>query len=167
MYAQSRVGLILLASACSTAGSKSESSEPTQGAPAEATESEPSTANADVPSSVSFSDGSGNQYTVTRADDGRAQLQYDPVTPKNSSSGTYSGGEPADLMLSSEISSELWARVAAMQAISEPHVAGRSKGTGAFVVSGAKGEVRFLVHMGEELGDFSRFMTKLRSPEAR
>lgn len=35
-----------------------------------------------------YSDGSSNNYIISET-----QLKYDPVTPKESSSGTYSGGE--------------------------------------------------------------------------
>jgi hypothetical protein len=37
-----------------------------------------------------YADGNGNRYTVTPS-----LLTYDPVTPERSSSGRYSGGEPA------------------------------------------------------------------------
>lgn len=169
MYAQSRVGLILLASACSTTVSRNESSQPTQGTPVEPEphQSEASKVHPTMPQTVRFSDGSGNRYTVTRAEDGSAQLVYEPVTPKESSSGTYSGGAPADVMLSLEKSSELWERVFALQNNSSSHIGARSMGTGAFVMSGPEGEARFLVRMGEELREFDRFMTELRSPDHR
>jgi hypothetical protein len=41
-----------------------------------------------------YSDGSGNTYVVTTS-----LLRYDPITPERSSSGTYSGGEPAEVKL--------------------------------------------------------------------
>ena len=41
-----------------------------------------------------FSDGNNNNYTLTQTASG-GTLNYDPVTPAESSSGVYSGGEPA------------------------------------------------------------------------
>lgn len=42
-----------------------------------------------------YSDGSSNNYIISET-----QLKYDPVTPKESSSGTYSGGEAKTKALS-------------------------------------------------------------------
>ncbi len=44
-----------------------------------------------------YADGNGNTYSVS-AD----MLKYDPVSPGNSSSGMYSGGEPWEVPLSRE-----------------------------------------------------------------
>lgn len=42
-----------------------------------------------------YSDGNSNNYIISET-----QLKYDPVTPKESSSGTYSGGEAKTKALS-------------------------------------------------------------------
>lgn len=42
-----------------------------------------------------YSDGSSNSYNISET-----QIKYDPVTKENSSSGTYSGGEPKTKTLS-------------------------------------------------------------------
>jgi hypothetical protein len=44
-----------------------------------------------------YADGNGNRYVIRKA-----ALQYIPVTPAESSSGTYSGGDPAEVSLSSD-----------------------------------------------------------------
>jgi hypothetical protein len=44
-----------------------------------------------------YADGSGNVYVVKDL-----SVEYKPVTPRNSSSGVYSGGEPAQATISSD-----------------------------------------------------------------
>jgi len=43
----------------------------------------------------SYADGSANLYFITKE-----LIQYAPMTPMRSSSGTYSGGEPAEVAIS-------------------------------------------------------------------
>lgn len=115
---------------------------------------------------VSFSDGSGNRYTVTGAGAGsEARLVYSPVTPEESSSGTYSGGVPADVQIPPEKTSELWRRVRALESDTANHAQGRSMGSGSFHIETSAGESRFLVSMGSELSDFTSFITSLRPAE--
>jgi hypothetical protein len=57
---------------------------------------------------LNFADGSGNRYTIASdAADANAHLVYEPITPEQSSSGTYSGGSPVDRQISAENTSEL------------------------------------------------------------
>lgn len=115
---------------------------------------------------VNFSDGSGNRYTVSGVGaDGEARLVYSPVTPEQSSSGTYSGGAPADLQLSAENTSDLLRRVRVLEQDTAHHTEGRSMGSGSFRTKTADGESHFLMRMGSELGDFTSFMTSLRPTE--
>lgn len=44
-----------------------------------------------------YADGSANKYTITAN-----TLEYDPVTPEESSTGTYSGGDPKTVSISAE-----------------------------------------------------------------
>ena len=43
---------------------------------------------------IRYSDGVGNTHAVWINDDDKVEYVYDPITPMESSSGTYSGGEP-------------------------------------------------------------------------
>jgi len=43
-----------------------------------------------------YADGNGNRYTITRS-----ALSYIPVKPEESSSGTYSGGSPTSITITS------------------------------------------------------------------
>lgn len=44
-----------------------------------------------------YADGSANRYIITPD-----TLEYDPVTPEESSTGTYSGGDPKTVSISAE-----------------------------------------------------------------
>lgn len=44
-----------------------------------------------------YADGSANRYIITSE-----TLEYDPVTPEESSTGTYSGGDPKTISISAE-----------------------------------------------------------------
>lgn len=78
----------------------------------------------------SYSDGAGNTYFVSEN-----SIQYSPMTPEMSSSGLYSGGEPAKVELSPEQHTELMALFDAAFADTENQVENRAKLTG-FVQKG-------------------------------
>lgn len=80
-----------------------------------------------------YADGSANRYIVTSD-----SLQYDPVTPAESSTGTYSGGDPKSVSISAaqfEAISELFNKALANKAV---HIEDRMKTSGA--ISVVKGE---------------------------
>lgn len=110
-----------------------------------------------------FADGSGNVYSFT-SNDGRGRLVYSPVTPANSSSGLYSGGEAVDVEVSVEKNTELWNRVKLLQDDKGLHAAGRSMGSGSFRIADPDGNASFLVSMGPQLTAFAEFAQGLRSP---
>jgi hypothetical protein len=110
-----------------------------------------------------FSDGSGNHYSFdSEGADSVGHLVYKPVTPEQSSSGVYSGGEPADVALSVEQNAELWKRLATLHANEAIHAQSRAMGTGAFDTNGPEGAVRFVIRMGPELSEFVAFVEQLR-----
>jgi hypothetical protein len=47
------------------------------------------------PANYEYADGNANVYVITPT-----ELKYIPVTPEESSSGTYSGGEPKNIAIS-------------------------------------------------------------------
>lgn len=47
--------------------------------------------------SIQYSDQNNNRYSITSS-----SLKYDPITPNESSSGVYSGGDPVQVVLSRE-----------------------------------------------------------------
>jgi hypothetical protein len=51
----------------------------------------------ETPSHYEYADGNGNRYII-----GNATLEYIPVRPETSSSGVYSGGDPATVRITEE-----------------------------------------------------------------
>lgn len=83
-----------------------------------------------APWAISWSDGSGNSTRIWQAAPGSTiSWSYDPVTPLESSSGTYSGGEPAAGELDEGAAVALWARALAMAEHTELHAEARTKGS--------------------------------------
>lgn len=74
--------------------------------------------------SLRISDGNGNLYEI-----GPTLLFYRPVSKKQSSSGLYSGGEPAALALTSKMQSELQEAIHKAFAQKSDHISNREKGS--------------------------------------
>jgi len=83
-----------------------------------------------APWTIEVADGSGNVTTFRATEDGEVTWHYDPVTPAESSSGTYSGGEPARGSLSAAQVDALWRFVRDTKG-REP---GRGRAMGTFLV---------------------------------
>lgn len=79
-----------------------------------------------------YLDGAANQYTITSD-----ELSYEPVRPEESSTGSYSGGEPYKMRLSAD-QFEFLATVFGNAAKSEERKEGipenRGKGTGLLIM---------------------------------
>jgi hypothetical protein len=88
------------------------------------------------PWSVDVADGSGNVFHCEHAVDGAPRYEYRPVTPAQSSTGTYSGGDPRSGRLDAEEVDALWRLVEAAAAATAGHTAARAKGTVALTASG-------------------------------
>lgn len=83
-----------------------------------------------TPTDYFYSDGNSNQYILRGS-----TLSFNPVRPKESSSGTYSGGQPKTVTISSKQASDLKSLLE--QAISnvEAHQPNRVKGTAAIIIT--------------------------------
>ncbi len=110
--------------------------------------------------SIGYSDGAANAYHFRRDEDG-AHFAYDPVTPEQSSTGRYSGGDPRSGRLDAEKLAELWAHVRALEANTALHGEDRNKGTGAFHVVEGSSTRRFIISRGPELAAFDSFVASL------
>lgn len=77
-----------------------------------------------------ISDGNGNLYEI-----GPTLLFYKPVTAKQSSSGLYSGGEPAALALTGEMHSALRKTIHKALAHKPDHISNREKGSYQIAIS--------------------------------
>lgn len=95
-----------------------------------------------------YADGSGNAYILS----GNV-LTYDPVTPAESSTGTYSGGEPKTVTLNPQ-------HVQAVIDVLEKgirktadQIEDREKGTGEIIIISGKKQKRYILRMGSEALD--------------
>ena len=90
-----------------------------------------------------YADGSAN--LVRLADDG--EFEYLPVTPAESSSGSYSGGDPVRARLSpgDPRIAAIRAEVERLAADTPRHIAQRTMGSGAFTIEAEGIEQRFMV----------------------
>lgn len=86
---------------------------------------------------------------------------YDPIRPEQSSTGTYSGGDPRSGRLDAATVAELWRRVDALAANTAIHQADRNKGTGMFDLQGGTGPRAFIVEMGADIRAFDEFLRTL------
>jgi hypothetical protein len=93
-----------------------------------------------------YADGSANQYIITPS-----TLEYDPVTPEESSTGTYSGGDPKTVSISPEQFDSI--RHLLDKAISNTavHIEDRIKTSGA--IAAVKGNVRTQVILAPDCAE--------------
>jgi hypothetical protein len=120
------------------------------------------------PWSVSYHDGSGNafQFEPTSTGDS-ARFSYSPVTPEQSSSGMYSGGEPASGTLDAERVRGLWKRLHQLEAETTLHAEERGKGTGSFRIVTSRRERSFIVLRGDLLRELDEFLAGLKQHPPR
>jgi hypothetical protein len=101
------------------------------------------------PWSLTFADGNGNVTRVARAPGQTAiTWSYDPIRPEESSSGTYSGGEPGQGALAEAEALQLWERVRALQSDPAVRAAQRELGTGRLEVVTVGGRAELLLVRG-------------------
>lgn len=96
---------------------------------------------------IAYSDGSGNSTQIW-SDGTTVSWTYDPVTPLQSSSGTYSGGEPDTGAAPVDAAGPLWVALRTVEAAPGTHTATRTKGTSAFTVTTPAGQRELLVVYG-------------------
>jgi hypothetical protein len=116
------------------------------------------------PWSVVVSDGSGNVYACAHAEGGAPHCDYDPVTPAQSSTGHYSGGDPWDVVLSPEQVEGLWRTVEAAMRDTAGHTDSRDKTT---VAVDAKRDATTSFILDADAGAaLVQFLTSLRPASA-
>ena len=126
--------------------------------PARASSAEPS-----APWSLRYRDGSNNATSFSRASAASdVLLEYEPMTPERSSSGTYSGGAPRTGVVPPAQVASLWERVRRLEDDPEQRAEQRRMGTGAFTISTPEGERAFLVTSGKPLLAFDAFLRPLQ-----
>ncbi len=146
-------------------GCPGEPAEPVPAPPAEPPSPAPIAEEATVPASpwsLTYADGSGNVTRLWQDGEG-AHFEYTPVTPEMSSSGTYSGGDPASGALEDVQAEEAWRRVRELQALTSAHVEARIMGSGSFTVTTPGEQVSFKIGGCEQLAAFDGFISAVRA----
>ena len=112
---------------------------------------------------VTYSDGSANGYRFWRDSEAEAaHFEYSPVQPGKSSTGMYSGGEPANGVLNPKQVEEVWQRIVRLEADTKLHAAERMKGTGAFGLKASSGNRNFIIKDGPALVAWNQFLSAFR-----
>ena len=107
-----------------------------------------------APWSLGFSDGSNNSTRLWMEGETIA-WSYNPVQPKESSSGTYSGGEPGKGQATADAATTVWTKLRHLEATEGTAPDGtRRMGTGWFTVTTPAGERAFVVERSDVLTDF-------------
>lgn len=112
---------------------------------------------------ISYSDGSGNATEVW-SDGATVSWRYDPVTPKESSSGTYSGGAPAQGSAPVAAAGPLWVALRTLEAAPDAHTDTRTMGTSVFTVTTPAGQRQMMVVYGGAAA-FESALAELRAAE--
>ena len=116
-----------------------------------------------APWSVHYEDGSANGYRFHRdSESDDAHFQYSPVQPKDSSTGMYSGGEPANGVMKPKQVEELWKRILKLESDAKLRAEARIKGTGAFHIKESTLNRDFIIVAGPELDSWNKFLSAFR-----
>lgn len=147
------VAALIAGGACSSPPERRAPEAPPGPAPAttgSSASTSPAASRRALPWSIEYRDGNANRYRFWQ-DGSVARYLYDPVRPEHSSTGHYSGGEPAQGNLTEEQVDALWRVIDRL--VNDPtlHVAHRSKGTGQLSLATPEGDRSVIVRMGEEV----------------
>lgn len=108
-------------------------------------------------SSYEYVDGNGNVYAISNT-----SIVYDPVTPEESSTGTYSGGEPYVAPLEEKQFDQLEAVLKKVITQTSDQTTTRSMGTGTLIIMPAKTTYIFSMDSAskKEIEDVILLMTR-------
>ncbi|MFH0894414.1 MAG: hypothetical protein V2A54_08250 [Bacteroidota bacterium] len=99
--------------------------------------------------SCSYSDGSNNTYTLV-IKGAECIFNYIPVTPRESSSGTYSGGSPVQKTISQTEYNEVCNLMISLKEDKTQHISDRVMGSGAVSISRCNREQTFILSSSSE-----------------
>lgn len=109
-------------------------------------------------------DGSANVYACEHTDATPARCSYRPITPEESSTGHYSGGDPWEVALTPAQIDALWREVAAAHDNTASHTEDRAKTTVAIEADGAT-KASFILDADAGVA-LMRVLTSLRPRDA-
>jgi len=107
-----------------------------------------------APWTLVYTDGSNNSTRLWMEGETIA-WSYNPVQPKESSSGTYSGGEPGKGQATADVATTVWTKLRHLETTEGTAPDGtRRMGTGWFVITTPAGERAFVVEHSDGLDEF-------------
>ncbi len=106
---------------------------------------------------IHYSDQNNNHYTVSSG-----RLKYDPVTEKESSSGTYSGGSPAEIALKNSDFKRLSELAEKIMVYSEGKNSRREMLTSMLTISTKDKTVSAILKKSEDRSQLEELLQKLR-----
>jgi hypothetical protein len=115
----------------------------------------------DAPWTLAYADGSANSYKIWSDADGAA-FEYDPITPAESSTGMYSGGDPRAGRVDATTLASIWQQVRDLEANTAEHSPDRNKGTGSFSITEPSGQRAFIVNRTPALLAFDELLAGLK-----
>ncbi len=159
-----RVFLLTVAMALGSgcAGRAPETAQESGETPTEETATPARSDSMQAPWKITYADGSGNATTLWR--DAAAEpvhLQYTPVTPEVSSSGTYSGGEPRQGDVPDSEAGQLERWVQRLEQETSSHAEARAMGTGQLRIEVAGDERTIIIAPGPTLDQFDAYVREL------
>ena len=112
---------------------------------------------------VTYYDGSANGYRFWKDSESEdAHFEYSPVQPKESSTGMYSGGQPANGVLNPRQIEEVWQRILRLESDTKLRETERMKGTGAFALQAPGANRKFILKDGPALVAWNQFLSAFR-----
>jgi len=112
--------------------------------------------------SIRYADFNNNQYTLSGA-----KLTYNPIQPINSSSGTYSGGEPMESQLTEDQLTEIYQAASILADKESLHLEKRRMLTAvlSFKPATAETSIRYILARSEEVQAFETLLKEALQPD--
>ncbi|MBN2776747.1 MAG: hypothetical protein JXR36_03850 [Bacteroidales bacterium] len=111
----------------------------------------------DSPVQIIYNDGSSNAHIISKDN-----YKYSPVTPQESSSGTYSGGEQREVNINENLFNEIFIKALSIAENKTIHIESRMMGTGMLRIKYENSETQIYIDKCMELENFERFLNNLK-----
>ncbi len=111
----------------------------------------------DTPEKIVYNDGNANAYIINTNN-----FKYDPVTTMESSSGTYSGGEPKNFEISNSQFNEIFIRAEQVVTNDNIKIDTRQMGTGFIKITFENSEIKAYIDNCPELKEFQNHLNEIK-----
>jgi hypothetical protein len=111
----------------------------------------------DEPIKIIYNDGNANAYIINTNN-----FKYNPVTPIESSSGTYSGDEPKDFEIINSQFNEIFIHAEQIVTNDKIKIDTRHMGTGFIKITFKNSEIKAYIDNCPELKEFQNYLNKIK-----